>query len=89
MSDLYPCPFCKAVPEPTQIEIYADKYRRVKCRCGAVGPQKRSVEEAIEAWNTRPGEDAALDRAVTAVKEASPDTYDNRAIAAIEGEKNG
>lgn len=60
MSDLKPCMCC----ESNDIEIitYEEKYHTRKIAtcmdCGARGSVCDSKEEAIEAWNTRPAEDA-------------------------------
>lgn len=69
-SELKNCPFCggSAVWNDT-----GNKPCFVICKCGAIGPDARSGEEAIAAWNTRPDAPApegvsreALEPAVTA-----------------------
>lgn len=60
MSELKPCQFCES--NDIDILTYEEEYHTRKVAecmdCGARGSVCDSKEEAIEAWNTRPAEDA-------------------------------
>ena len=51
------CPFCKATQ--AYLHIRRDpRYVQVRCgRCGAEGPEAKSVDEAIDKWNRNAGKD--------------------------------
>jgi Lar family restriction alleviation protein len=63
--DLKPCPFCAA--EQGRVVIYKSRDKRkggsfmyhIHCMdCGTDGPYRVSYSGSLEAWNTRPLEDA-------------------------------
>lgn len=59
MSDLKPCPFCGATADAKTFPRDAEFSAYVVCwKCGTAGPPREKGEAAIEAWNTRPVEDA-------------------------------
>jgi len=47
------CPFCKSDNIKTRYSPQADCYRENCLFCGALGPNCRTQEQAITAWNTR------------------------------------
>lgn len=53
------CPFCKSdftFQDTSPILINHQYY--IKClNCGAEGPHKKDMAEAVEAWNRRAGEE--------------------------------
>lgn len=53
---LKPCPFPHDddLPAPETIRHKTARYWYVACECGATGPARSTVEEAIAAWNRRP-----------------------------------
>lgn len=59
MTDLFvrkaPCKFC-GDKEPTIMRDGPDNYAVFCVGCGACGPWKRGLVDAIEAWNRRPDE---------------------------------
>ena len=57
MINLKPCPFCGKTPV-TVVDDETEEKFGVKCfACGgAIFPEKDTLEEAIEAWNRRVGD---------------------------------
>lgn len=62
-----PCPFCGSEHAPLQYCFLPDEYyhevtyavicnQRLNDGCGAMTGRKRTIEDAIAAWNTRKGE---------------------------------
>lgn len=56
MTELKPCPFCKAEGDMLSVwedNDYIEKMRKyVYChKCGAQGPRAETDEEAVEGWN--------------------------------------
>ena len=66
---LLPCPFCDSqfVMSGRDFESYpAPNYYIAFCSsCDAVGPNKDAPEQAIAAWNARPGGDEAARSALS------------------------
>lgn len=52
MSDLNSCPFCGNADLECGHDPDASLYR-VECNCGACGPDGKTEQEAIDAWNRR------------------------------------
>lgn len=62
-TELRPCPFCgqTKICGIDDMEMYCT----VSCdACEAEGPPADSIDEAIRAWNTRPGVDVPMVRAL-------------------------
>ena len=63
MAELKPCPFCGQVKKEDGLlgNLYVDEYDvedgtifYIFCdRCGTCGPQRKSEQQAIDAWNKR------------------------------------
>lgn len=56
---LKPCPFCGGEPHDETFHTEGGGYAVWCVGCDAIGPEKPSEEDAVEAWNRRPGEDDA------------------------------
>ena len=57
MDSLKPCPFCGKYPQAV-VDCETEEKFGVKCfNCGgSICPEKETLQEAIEAWNRRAGE---------------------------------
>ena len=64
MSDLKPCPFCGSEAKFWEERTDYVSCTKVSCTLGS------DIAFHLEIWQSRPGEDAALDRAVKAVGKA-------------------
>lgn len=73
--ELKPCPFCGRSGAILDEPLNEDEYGCFcNAHCGAIGPCDEDGEKAMEFWNTRPLEDAAIARAEKA--EARADRYE-------------
>ncbi len=54
---LEPCPFCGGEADTNELMTQPKRQYYLSCMsvgCGAEGPMRYSLEEAVEAWNRRP-----------------------------------
>ena len=68
MAELKPCPFCgwtkvevsnmlEDWPEMAEVGLSPNNWRVLCTECYASGGVRRTAEEAVEAWNSRVGDD--------------------------------
>ena len=83
MSKLKKCPFCGKYPQ-TVVDDETEEKFGVKCfNCGgAIYPEKDTLDEAIEAWNNRAGEQNE-DKALPSAQPEITKEYDLKKIYSI------
>ena len=83
MSKLKKCPFCGKYPQTVADDETEEKFG-VKCfNCGgAIYPEKDTLDEAIEAWNKRAGEQNE-DKALPSAQPEITKEYDLKKIYSI------